>query len=902
VARRVKPHPPGQGGISLRNGVAAQYTAGVHAALRLPRLRLGPYLLNRELIQQTAYLVLVFRIMEGLAAWVLYNEVYLPTAPDAWPIHFVFLAYFVVNFLFCLRYHAGQVTTALVSADVVINLATMALAAAGTGGVTSPVVLISLFKIAAYGFVFAPRAGLLAVGVTLIGSLALALAEAWGLWNVGSVRLSPEAERQIEFVFRLAVLGIISVGSTWLFNEIAEKEKQVGTEARRAREAAVREHAAASVAGALLAVSEAVSRLTSLDDILDKVVDVAPRVLGVDYCGIFLWSDEDATYRGAAVSGVEPVLAQDLLHLRLTPAEVPDLEWVRRLGHCAVIAPQGSARLSVRGAPTLLTAPLLSGGQFWGVLQFGRRSSRADFTQQDLTIADGVASQTAVALERARLVEESHRLVRAVESTDEAVIITDRQRRIVFANQAFLQLFGYARNEVVGRDALALGGGGANEWLQEVERRILEKRWRGEVLARHRDGSTFPVALNTSLIRGEDRSVQGAVVIIDDISGKKKMQEQLQRADRLAAAGELAAGVAHEVNNALSGILGQAESARHGSDVESLRLALARVETQGRRIAEIVQGLLGFARPQPPQRDAVDLAALVRDTLALMAHDLGRNGVRTELRCSGDLPPVLADAKQIQQVLVNLFTNSMQAMEPRGGALIVSMQVEGNAVFVEVQDHGAGISPETLPRVFDPFFSTKAEGTGLGLSVSYAIVRAHGGDLTVRSAPGEGTTFTLRLPVAEAGASGVRSVLLVDDDPAVAESLIAMIRREGLTVRSAATGSEGLAILARETFDAIFLDVRLPDISGQEVYARLAAERPAMAQRVVFVTGGLWRVGSRGLRESLPMQPTLSKPCTAAQIRDVLRQVSAMNRQHSTEQWQPATEEAGGATAPETAI
>jgi PAS domain S-box-containing protein len=880
---------------------------GVHPTIRLPRLRLGPYL-KRDLIQQTAYLVLVFRIMEGLVAWMLYNEVYLPTAPDSWPIHFIFLAYFVVNSYFCLRYHAGRVTTALVSVDVVINLGTMTLAAGCTGGVTSPVVLISLFKIAGYGFVFAPRAGLLAVGITLIGSLALALAEAGGLWSVGSVRLSPEAERQIEFVFRLAVLGIISVGATWLFNEIAEKEKQVGAEARRAREAAGREHAAASVAGALLAVSEAVSRLTSLDDILNKVVDVAPRVLRVDYCGIFLWNDEDATYRGAAVSGVEPALAQELLNVRLTPAEVPDLEWVRRLGHCAVIAPQGSARLNVPGAPALLTAPLLSGGQFWGVLQFGRRSGRNDFTQRDLTIGDGVASQTAVALERARLIEESRRLVRAVESTDEAVLITDRQRRIVFANRAFLHLFGYTRNELIGRDALALSGG-SNEWLQEVQSLVLEKRWRGEAVARRRNGSTFPVALNTSLIRGEDRSIQGAVVIIDDITAQKKMQEQLQRADRLAAAGELAAGVAHEVNNALSGILGQAESARHASDVESLQLAMARVETQGRRMVEIVQGLLGFASPQPPQRDAVDLGVLVRDTLALMAHDLGRNGVRTELRCAGDLLPVLADAKQIQQVLVNLFTNSMQAMEPRGGVLIVSMQADGSAVLVEVQDHGTGIAPEMLPRVFDPFFSTKAKGTGLGLSVSYAIVRAHGGDLTVRSTPNESTTFTLRLPVADAGAPSVRSVLLIDDDPAVAESLIAMLRREGLTVRSAATGSEGLAILAGESFDAIFLDVRLPDISGQEVYARLAAEQPAMARRVVFVTGGLWRVGSRGLRESLPVQPTLSKPCTAAQIREVLRLVSTINRQHRAEQRQPAIGEAGrgplrdaGADAPGTAI
>ncbi|MFI5395449.1 MAG: ATP-binding protein [Candidatus Binatia bacterium] len=838
--------------------------------LSLPRLALAQYL-KHDLIRQTAYVVLVVRAAEGLAAWILFNEVFLPDEPDAWPIHFVFLGYFIVNSLFCLRYRAGRITSAGVLIDIAVNVGTMTLVAGCTGGVASPVALVSLFKIAGYAFIFTPRAGVVAIGMTLVGFAGLGVVEDAGWWNLTSVSMSLETERRIESVFRVSVLSMILGASAWLFNQLADKERQVGVEATRAREAAEREHAAASVTGALLAVSEAVSRLTSLDEILSKVVDVAPRVLAVDYCGIFLWSEETSTYRGAAVSGVEPVLAAQLISVRLSPADVPDLEWVRRLGHCAVIAPQGVSLLGVPDAPTLLTAPLLSGGQFYGVLQFGRRGGKGNFTQRDLIIADGVASQMAVALERARLIEESRRLIRAVESTGEAVLITDPQRRVVFVNQAFLEMFGYARDEIRGRDAVTLGADTSEEWLREVQRSVFDRKWRGETLARRRDGSTFPVTLNTSLIRTEDNRIQGAVVIMEDASAQKKMLEQLHRADRLAAAGELAAGVAHEVNNALTGILGQAELAQQAGDVEALRAAMARVETQGRRIAEIVQELLGFARPRPPQREAIDLRALVRDTLGLMAHELGREGVRSELRVTSELPRVFADAKQIQQVLVNLFTNAMQAMEPQGGSLVVNIRSNGTAVWTEIQDQGIGIAPEMLPRVFDPFFSTKEKGTGLGLSVSYAIVRAHGGDLTVRSTVNAGTTFTLKLPAAVGAA---HTVLLIDDDPDVAETLRDMLRREGLTVRTATTGGEGLAILARETFDAIFLDVRLPDISGQEVYARLLAERPLLARRVVFVTGGLWRIGSRGLRETLPAQPTLSKPCTAAQIREVLRLVS----------------------------
>ncbi len=829
--------------------------------------------LKRDLIQQTAFPMLAFRLLDGLAVWILFNEAFLVDFSMPWVIHGLFLGYFAANSVFCLRYRARRMSGPIILADLAVNLGTMTFLSAWTGGVNSPVVLVCLIKVAGYGVVYGPNAGTAAIATMLISSGVLSGGHVVGWWTVVPIDVLPAmVEQRLDFIFRIGVLGAILVGATWVFRQVAEKEKEAGAEARRARDSAQREHASAIVTGALLAVSEAISRLTRIDEILNKVVDVAPRVLSVDYCGIFLWNEDSATYRGAAVSGVEPAMARRLAGLKLTPAEVPDLEWVRTLGHCAVIAPRGMARIGVPDTPTLLTAPLLSGGRFYGVVQFARRNGQHSFTQRDLTIADGVAGQTAVALERARLVEESRRLVRAVESTAEAVLITDRHRRIVFANEAFLQLFGYTRAEVVGRDALTLGGEMSEDWVRDVQRTMAETSWRGEASARRKDGTVFPLSFNTSLIRAEENQVQGAVVIMQDISAQRKLQEQLHRADRLAVAGELAAGVAHEVNNALVGILGQTEIARGPADVEALRVAMASVETQGRRIAEIVQGLLGFARPQPPQRGPVDLRALVRDTLLLMAHDLGRSHIRSDTRFASDLPPVLADAKQMQQVLVNLFTNAAQAMEPSGGTLFVDIQHSPGGVSMEVHDGGVGIPPDDLPRVFDPFFSTKEEGNGLGLSVSYGIVQAHGGDMTVRSVAGEGTTFTVRLPVAAAvEAGGQRTVLLVDDDPAVADTLASMLAREGLTVQRVATGEDALAAVARDTFDAVFLDVRLPDISGQEVYARLLAEHPDVARRVVFVTGGLWRVESRGLREKLPAQPTLSKPCTLAQIREALR-------------------------------
>lgn len=834
--------------------------------------------LKRDLIQRTAAPVFVFRVVEGLTAWLLFTY----TAFDAslhsyghaaWLLHVLFLAYFAANTVCYRAYRLGRFRDRLLWLDLVANLGTMLVVSAHTGGLASPVMVLCFVKIAVYGFVFSPLTGIVSILLTVLTILGfVAGSEIVGFdWVPGRSLGLAQAPGTLTLHF-LVVAGAL-VAATWLFNQVAEAEQQTKVEGTRARRAAEREHAAATVTAALLSVSEAVSRLTRLDDVLHKVVEIAPRVLDIEYCAVFLWNEETGFYSGAAVSGLEQSLADHLLTMRLRPDEVPDLEWVRRLGHCAVISPRDAERFGVKGTPTLLTAPLLSGGRFFGVLQFSRRNGRS-FTQSDLRLADGIAGQAAVAIERARLVEHSHRLIRAVDSTDEAVLITDRFRRIVFANPAFIRLFGYQWDELVGRDARTAGSIFADFWDSELEPGSADRTWRGELTAQRRDGTAFPVALHASLILTEERQVEGAVAIIEDITAKRAMQEQLARADRLAAAGELAAGVAHEVNNALVGILGQADLAREATDVATLHDALQRVEIQGLRIAEILQDLLGFARPQTPQRVAVDLNVLVRDTLALMLHDLGRHGVRAETSLPPSLPAVLADAKQIQQVLVNLITNAAQAMHAQAsGTLLVRAHSDAGLVHVEVEDSGPGIPAETLPRIFDPFFSTKDTGTGLGLSVSYAIVHAHGGDLTVRSTPGHGTTFTLQLPcaaVAAAAAPAPHTVLLVDDDDDVADTLRSMLEREGLAVQRVASGQEALAALAGSDYDAIFLDVRMPDLSGPEIYARLLESRPDLARRVAFVTGGLWRSDNRALREQLPSQPLLSKPCTTAQIREVL--------------------------------
>ncbi len=834
--------------------------------------------LKRDLVRQTAYPLLVLRVVEGLAAWVLFNEVFLVHTPVGYPwlVHGAFLVYFVVNLIVTIDYRAGRLPVGRVCLDVVSNLAPLVLVIAASGGLSSPAILIFLLKVFSYAFVFGAECGMLSIA---FGAVSLAILVAAQALDIGPsalhAALAPELEHRINALVRGLVLVIAAGGAIYFLRQTSRQEAQIRQEITRAREAAERQRATTNVTEALLAVSEAISRLTRLDDILAKVVEVVPRVLAVDYCSVLLWHADSGVYVGAAAAGLEREIVEQFRAMRLRPEDAPDLEWVRQLGQCAMVSPSNCQALGVPAVPTLLIAPLRSGGQFFGVMQLARQRGRATFTQGDLTLADGVAGQTAVALERARLIEESRRLVRAVESTGEAVLITDARRRIRFVNAAFLRTFGYTRDELIGTDATTFTNGLSPSWLEEVGRELPAQGWRGEAVALRRDGREFPIMLDASLIRDETNRIVGAVALLEDISEQKLLQEQLRRAERLAASGEMAAGIAHEVNNALVGILVQAELADADVDREELRTALRRVEGQGRRIASIVQALLGFARPQAPTREAVELHGLVSETLALLDHELRRYGIVVATDCPATLPPVLADARQIEQVLVNLFTNAIQAMGAAGGTLAIRGTVEAERVRLDVSDTGPGIPSDALPRVFDPFFTTKHEGSGLGLSVSYGIVRAHDGDLTVRSEPGQGAIFSLVLPAAPRVAlEGFQRALVVDDDDQVADALMLMLRHEGLTAERVATGGEALRVLAQRSFDAVLLDVRLPDITGPEVFARLQAELPAVAARVIFVTGGLWRSESRR-RIQLPPQPTLSKPCTGTQLREALHALGA---------------------------
>lgn len=352
--------------------------------------------------------------------------------------------------------------------------------------------------------------------------------------------------------------------------------------------------------------------------------------------------------------------------------------------------------------------------------------------------------------------------------------------------------------------------------------------------------------------------------VMHDVTERKKLEDQtrdmfhqLSQAEKLAALGQTMSGVAHELNNPLATILACAERLTNRQLDDHTRRDLDAIHNAAERAARIVRNLQTFARKRHTTRTMVDLNQVVRDTLALRAYEQQvANVVIVEALAAG-LPKVFADPHQIQQVLLNLVINAEHAMVGSHGHGVMILRswydADRDAVLLEVSDDGPGIPDEAQAKIFDPFFTTKAvgKGTGLGLTVAYAIAQEHGGRISVASVAGGGASFVLELP---AGGASVRApkaaaaavptevpvgtrALVVEDEEALGEAVAGALRDAGFEVDTAADGEEAIGRTQTRAYDLIVCDLKMPRVDGMAFFDHLAATAPALTRRLVFVTG-----------------------------------------------------------------
>jgi signal transduction histidine kinase/ActR/RegA family two-component response regulator len=403
------------------------------------------------------------------------------------------------------------------------------------------------------------------------------------------------------------------------------------------------------------------------------------------------------------------------------------------------------------------------------------------------------------------------------------------------------------------------------------------------------------------------------VGVISDVTEQRADQARLELGERMASLGTLAAGVAHELNNPLAAVVGSLDLLAVERSAElppELREAAVDARDAAARMREVLGGLRAFSRGGAERPAAVSVRAELEAALRLAGNEL-RHRARLEVEV-GPLPAVAARQHQLGQVFLNLLVNAAQAI-PEGHAgehLVRARAFTGpdGAAVVEISDTGSGIPRELLPRLFEPFFTTRAEGvgTGLGLAIAHAIVTAAGGRIEVESEVGHGSTFRVVLPVAPdqpaadpGGAAVVAAppvtppapapapvipapvipaparpqVLVIDDDPMVARAIIRLLRRDH-DVEAVHSGAAGLALLLGERrFDAVFCDLMMPEMTGMELYARLSAARPEVAARLIFVTGGAFTPDAADFLEKAT-NPCLEKPFEPTALRAAVEQVA----------------------------
>ncbi|HOX37978.1 MAG TPA: PAS domain S-box protein [Candidatus Brocadiia bacterium] len=641
-------------------------------------------------------------------------------------------------------------------------------------------------------------------------------------------------------------------------------------------------------------------RITDLDDMLQRILSAIMNALSWDGGAFFLAEGgmENGGFR--ATRGQVPAMDDPQVVAAFRSAAAKVLEAAPASAPQPVVSKyhdEPSSILTVLidsamaksgripGFKTCVLIALSSRDQAQGALCLFSRKPR-ELSGEENDIIHAVCPQVAVAIENARLLKTVSQARADWENTFDAIpdpaFIIDDRHVILNANMAFCKSVGMTRDQVSRRKCHEIIHGSSAPYLDCP---ALETMRTGKTEAREIEdrekGRTWWVTC--SPLPPDASGMRRFVHVSRDISDIKRLHRELAHAERMSSIGRLVSGIAHELNNPLTGILGYSQILAGDDSGGVVRKEMKQIAFLAERCRMIVQNLISFAREKPPSVAPVDVARVLNDAVNVIEPQIQAGGIEVRREIEHGLPVVMAEEYALRHAFLNVIENALQAMEGMRGTLTVRAFARDESVILEFQDTGTGIEESDISRVFEPFFTTRevGKGTGLGLSVVYGTISELGGTVTAENASRGGALIRVRLPAQPGAISPAPSaqppanldgkkILVIDDEEPILELARCLLEAEGCVVTCVNESARATDVIAGTVFDAVISDIKMPGVSGAKLYEMLQEKHPEALSRLIFMTGDTATPDARRFAGEAGI-PVIEKPFDIDDFVEVVR-------------------------------
>ena len=631
-------------------------------------------------------------------------------------------------------------------------------------------------------------------------------------------------------------------------------------------------------------ISKAVSNFVSYEELFSLTVNTLYNIIKYDAAGAFFF-DEGKKFVIKIRENLPESYIENLKSNLIKSYSTKTDENISFMIETKI--DKGSIKSVKNQVETFISEPVIVTNKIIAVL-FITSGIKNAFSEEEKKLLHSIANHTSIEINKMSSIfsTDQKKIQTVLDSLSNGVIMINKNYELVMLNPS-------AKEILASMDITLPKEWGKNKCdciiCDSIEKIYLDKNT--PVSASLEKDGYFSIYANS--ITEQDGNLSGIIIVLKDLTKEKQLEHQLIQVEKLSSVGQLISGVAHELNNPLTGVLGYAELLIKSNIDSSIKDDLEKISTQAERCRKIIQNLLSFVRKHKVEMAQVDINHIILNSLTLREYELGVHNIIIKKNLTEKLPSVMGDSHQIQQVILNLLINAEQAIikSGKGNNITVETCSRNNIIEITFKDNGPGITKENQLKIFEPFFTTKekGEGTGLGLSISRGIIEDHGGTIDVFSKEGEGTCFTIELPVykdyAEIKEEEIKpieitlesqkhkKIMVVDDEPIILDMVTNVLEDMEHNITTSDSGEEALEKIAEhQDFDLIILDMKMPGLGGKELYFIIKEKFPHLSDKIIFSTGDIINPYTRSFLEEIGNR-YLEKPFLLSRFQQVIQEV-----------------------------